>query len=117
MPPAEKLHVLFVCTMNQWRSPTAEYLYRNDPRLAVRSAGLSPTARHVLSAKDIAWADLIFVMERTHARRLADQFPDHPQIINLDVPNDLPYMDPELQKILRAGIDSELEIFFNSSSA
>ncbi len=113
MPPAEKLRVLFVCTMNQWRSPTAEHLYRNDPRLAVRSVGLSPTARHVLSAKDIAWADLIFVMERTHARRLAERFPEHPPIINLDIPTDLPYMDPELQKLLRASIDSELDAHFS----
>lgn len=100
--------------MNQWRSPTAEYLYRNDPRLEVRSAGLSNSARHVLSAKDIAWADLIFVMEREHQRRLVERFPSHPPITNLDISEDFHYMDPELQRLLRTSIDSELNSYLAS---
>jgi predicted protein tyrosine phosphatase len=38
-----------VCSKNQWRSPTAEALYRKHPSLAVRSAGTSSSARHQLS--------------------------------------------------------------------
>jgi len=36
----DKRNVLFVCTANQQRRPTAEELYRNDRRFTVRSAGL-----------------------------------------------------------------------------
>ena len=60
--------ILFLCGRNQWRSPTAEALYRNDPRVEVRSAGLSPEARRRVTARDLAWADLVLTMERSHAR-------------------------------------------------
>lgn len=33
---ADRLKVLFVCSRNQWRSPTAEAMYRDDSRLSVR---------------------------------------------------------------------------------
>ena len=58
-----KPHILFVCGRNRWRSPTAERLYRSDPRLEARSAGVSDKSQHRISAADIAWADLILVME------------------------------------------------------
>ncbi|MBL9174848.1 MAG: hypothetical protein JNL10_15025, partial [Verrucomicrobiales bacterium] len=59
-----RLRVLFVCSMNQWRSPTAEALYRNDARLEVRSAGVRIGARRRITQEDLEWADWIFVMER-----------------------------------------------------
>ncbi|MFK7789851.1 MAG: phosphotyrosine protein phosphatase, partial [Phycisphaeraceae bacterium] len=40
------MNMLFICSKNQWRSPTAEQIYRSDPRLNVRSAGTSSSARH-----------------------------------------------------------------------
>jgi hypothetical protein len=42
----EKLKVLFICSRNQWRSPTAEQLWRRHPKVSTRSAGTSPNARH-----------------------------------------------------------------------
>jgi predicted protein tyrosine phosphatase len=65
--PNVKHHVLFVCGRNQWRSPTAERLYRADPRVEVRSAGVSPKSRHQISRSDIEWADLILVMEGNYS--------------------------------------------------
>ncbi len=62
----EPLNVLFVCSRNQWRSPTAEKLWRNHPGLRVRSAGTSPNARRHVSASDLHWADAIVVMEGKH---------------------------------------------------
>ena len=70
------LKLLFLCSRNQWRSPTAEALYQNDPRVEVQSAGLSPSARRRVTEKLLLWADLILVMETEHKRRLADRFPD-----------------------------------------
>lgn len=57
-----RLNVLFVCSRNQWRSPTAEQVFRRHPALNVRSGGTSPNARHTVSAQDIQWADVILVM-------------------------------------------------------
>lgn len=49
----EKRNVLFICSKNQWRSPTAEAVWRKHPQLSVRSAGTSSTARHKITVEDI----------------------------------------------------------------
>lgn len=71
---AERLNVLFICSRNQWRSPTAERVWSNHPALAVRSAGTSPNARHHVSEQDIRWAEAIFVMEEKHKSRLLAKY-------------------------------------------
>ena len=58
------MNILYVCSRNQWRSPTGELVYRKTPGVTVCSAGTSPRARRTVSAKDITWADRIFVMEQ-----------------------------------------------------
>lgn len=68
------LNILFVCSRNQWRSPTAERLFRSHPRVSVRSAGTSPNARKHVSVEDVQWADLILVMEEKHKSRLIAEF-------------------------------------------
>lgn len=55
---------LFVCSRNQWRSPTAEKVFKQKGYSA-RSAGTSPNAKNTISVADINWADLIFVMEKS----------------------------------------------------
>ena len=54
-----RLNVLFVCSRNQWRSPTAEQVFRRHPALNVRSGGTSPNARHTVSGQDIQCVDVI----------------------------------------------------------
>jgi predicted protein tyrosine phosphatase len=93
------MHILFVCSRNQWRSPTAEAIYRDRPCLQVRSAGTEPSARIRLSTKTILWADLIFVMEKRHKLRMLENFPEEmagKQVVVLDIPDEYQYMDPEL---------------------
>lgn len=64
------MNILFVCSRNQWRSPTAEAIYKNNPTVNVKSAGTEPSARIKLTAKNIAWAGVfIFVMEKRHERK------------------------------------------------
>jgi predicted protein tyrosine phosphatase len=96
--------VLFVCSRNQWRSPTAEAIYRNDSRIDARSAGVSTSAKRRVTAKLLQWADLILVMEPDHKRRLLSQFADlGPELCIrvLDIPDDYAFMDPELMELLR----------------
>ena len=113
MPTGPRLKVLFVCSRNRWRSPTAERLYRDDARLEVRSAGLRPDANRRLSESDLTWADLVFVMEREHRTLVRERYASVavPVIIVLDVPDEYQYMDPALQEALRSAIDPELERF------
>lgn len=103
--------ILVLCAKNQWRSPTAEQLYRKDPRCEVRSAGVSQQARRRVSANDLAWADLVLVMEKNHRAKLQRLFPDEAQDVEiqvLDIPDDYQYMDPELVDMLRDHIESLL---------
>ena len=105
-----RLRILFICAMNLKRSPTAERVYRNDPRLEVRSAGVRPAAKRRVTEDDLRWADIVFVMEREHKRRLREQFVglELPRIDVLEIPHDFEYMDPALQEILRLTLDPEI---------
>jgi predicted protein tyrosine phosphatase len=102
-----KLKVLFICSRNQWRSPTAEKVWRSHPRLSVRSAGTSSNARRHVSPEDIAWADVVFVMEEKHKSRLVAAYArllEHKPIHVLDIPDEYKYMDPELVEELQRSV-------------
>ncbi len=111
----DRPNVLFVCSRNQWRSPTAERIFRNDARIAVRSAGVSDKAVRRVTNPDIDWADVIFVMESEHRSRLKQAFGNqlHGTTIRcLDIPDDYQFMDPELIDLLEDAIIRHLEDLF-----
>ncbi|RYE52536.1 MAG: protein tyrosine phosphatase [Sphingobacteriales bacterium] len=91
--------LLFVCSRNKWRSLTAETIFKKRPGLLVKSAGTERSARIVVTAKMIIWADIIFVMERRHKEKLLHKFPQetaHATLITLDIPDTYRFMEPEL---------------------
>lgn len=106
-PSHGPMNLLFVCSRNQWRSPTAEQVWRKHPGLSVRSGGTSRNARHPVSEADILWADAVCVMEDKHAAQLKASFRELLQgkpIHVLDIPDDYRYMDPELVELVRSGV-------------
>ena len=109
--PNVKPHILFVCGRNRWRSPTAERLYRADPRLDVRSAGVSPKSRHQISRADIEWADLILVMEADYGTLVRGQFRQMalPPIKSLDIPDEYEFMDEELMAAIKSGAEDYID--------
>lgn len=102
-----RIKLLFICSRNQWRSPTAENIWRRHPQVSARSAGTSPNARHPVSEDDVRWADVIFVMEEKHKSRLMASFRDvidaRPVHV-LDIPDDYKYMDPALVEELQSSV-------------
>ena len=114
-----QLKVLFVCALNKWRSPTAEALYKNDPRLEVRSAGVRSAAKRRLTAEDLEWTDVVFAMEQEHKAFILEEFRglDLPPIIVLDISDDFGYMDTRLQEVMRASIDPELEVLISKEES
>ncbi|WP_266168692.1 low molecular weight protein tyrosine phosphatase family protein [Dyella subtropica] len=95
--------VLFLCSRNRLRSPTAEQVFRTWPQLEVDSAGLSPDADTLLSADQLAWADLILVMESAHRRRLQSRFGGQlkgKRVVVLGIPDDYDFMQAELIELL-----------------
>lgn len=106
------MNILFICSRNQWRSPTAETVFRRYPGVNVRSAGTSPNARRTVSEADIRWADKIFVMEQKHKNRLKAVFPralQHKPLAVLDIPDDYGYMDAELVALLEQSVIPYIE--------
>jgi len=105
------LNILFICSRNQWRSPTAEEIYKNRQDLSVRSAGTENSARIKLNSKTVSWADIIFVMEKKHKERIINKFEiqieDKPIII-LDIPDEYAFMDSELREDIKTKVDSHL---------
>lgn len=109
----DQLNVLFICSRNQWRSPTAEKVWRNHPLLCVRSAGTSSNARHHVSEDDLQWAEVIFVMEDKHKSRLVAEYGrvvEFKPIYVLDIPDEYKYMDPELIAELERSVGGILGI-------
>jgi predicted protein tyrosine phosphatase len=106
-----KPRILFVCGRNKWRSPTAERIYRNDPRIDVRSAGMSDKSPHAISNSDLEWADLILVMEARYKGRLFGLFRDLdlPPIESLDIPDEYEYMDEDLVELIKSGVEHHIK--------
>jgi predicted protein tyrosine phosphatase len=108
MLQTEILNVLFVCTMNKWRSPTAEKIYAKHPLLECRSAGTSSKAKHPITVGDIRWADMIIVMEDKHSDRIMADFRDelrYKEIHVLGFEDRFKFMDPDLIEELRSALD------------
>ena len=72
------MRVLFVCTANLDRSPTAEAVARElfPGTHETRSAGTSPSAVRPLGDEDMAWAELVVVMEERHRAVITARWPE-----------------------------------------
>ncbi|PLK45542.1 low molecular weight protein tyrosine phosphatase family protein [Emticicia sp. TH156] len=101
------MNLLFVCSRNQWRSPTAEAIFKNYAGHKAKSAGTEPSARIKINEKLLLWADIIFVMEKKHCIRIQEKFPyivhDKPMIV-LDIPDEFQFMDEELVLSLKKAV-------------
>jgi predicted protein tyrosine phosphatase len=103
--------VLFVCGRNKLRSPTAEQIFSSYPGIEVASAGLNDDSATTVSAELLEWADVIFVMEKTHRSKLSRRYGKYmkkQRIICLDIPDKFEYMDEELVRLLKAAVSAHL---------
>src|SRR4051812_36691429 len=103
--------LLFVCSRNKIRSLTAEKLFEGFPAYQVRSVGTQPDARIVITEGHIGWADVIFVMEKSHLARIRQKYPEAlrgKRVITLGIPDDFVYMQPELCDELRGCLERHL---------
>ena len=106
--------LLFICSQNRLRSPTAERVFSQDQRLDVRSAGLDKDAINSISSDDLEWADIIFVMEKSHKNRLSKKYKENlrgKRVINLNIPDEYECMDPILIQLLKISVPKHLGTF------
>ncbi|MEO0558173.1 MAG: phosphotyrosine protein phosphatase [Bacteroidota bacterium] len=98
------VRVLFVCSRNRLRSPTAEAVFASAPGVEALSAGTAPDAEERVSLDLVEWADLIVAMEARHRRQLVNTFGSElrdTRTVALGIPDDYGFMDPALVDLLR----------------
>jgi len=104
--------VLFVCTANLQRSPTAEDLFQGwEGVWEAKSAGTVPDPqRKLLTQELVDWADLIIVMESGHSEYITSHFHVSPdKILVLNIRDKYFRDDPELVSELRRKVPPILQ--------
>jgi predicted protein tyrosine phosphatase len=118
------VNILFVCTKNLSRSTTAEMIYKEHSDLNVKSAGTEPSTGEEqtagseqssateLTAENINWADLIFVMEEKHKQTMIERFPieiEQKKIVVLDIQDKYKFMDDELIQEIKTKVSKYID--------
>ncbi len=106
------MRILFVCTANKLRSPTAEDVFAGFQGIEAISAGTDSEAPRPLTKDLVASADMIFAMEPHHRERIRRKFKQRPadsRIITLHIPDEYERGDPELIALLKDKVTPRLE--------
>lgn len=96
--------ILFICSQNRLRSPTAEQIFSTYPEIEVASAGLNNDAIVPLSPDLLEWANIIFVMEKSHLNKLRKKFKIYiktQKIVCLNIPDEYAFMSSDLVMLLK----------------
>jgi predicted protein tyrosine phosphatase len=103
--------VLFICSQNRLRSPTAEQVFSSYAGIECASAGLNHDAENPVTPELLEWADIVFVMEKSHRNKLTSKFKQHlgsARLVCLDIPDDYEFMDPILVRLLKSKVARHL---------
>ena len=99
------LRILFVCSQNTLRSPTAEQVFAGHPGTECASAGTNNDAETPLTAELVEWTQVIVAMEKQHRTKVSKRFRKHlvgKRIVCLDIPDDDAFMQAELVGLLES---------------
>lgn len=103
--------ILFVCSENRLRSPTAEAVFSRYEGIEAIGAGTNRDAVTPVSSDLIEWADVILVMEQSHKAKIMSRFQEavrDKKIGVLDIPDVYNYMDPLLIQLLESRVPGVL---------
>jgi predicted protein tyrosine phosphatase len=93
------------------RSVTAENVFSQWPGVEAASAGTNDDAECPVSADLVEWAEIIFVMEARHRRRMHEKFGSllrDKKMVVLGIPDEYELMDPELVALFEAKVPAYL---------
>lgn len=107
------MNLLFVCSENKLRSPTGEEVFSAYDGINAIGAGTNKDADTPVSGDLIEWADIIFVMEKSHRNKLSKKFRDllkDKRLICLDIPDNYDRMDPVLVRLLENKVSRHVRL-------
>jgi predicted protein tyrosine phosphatase len=95
--------VLFICGKNRCRSPTAEVVIGRLPGVQADSAGVRKDADVVVSREQVAWAELVVLMENRYRKPLQNLVGNalrDCRVVSVDIRDDYEFMDEALVALL-----------------
>lgn len=92
------MKLLFVCTKNKLRSPTAEHHFSQFDGIRALSAGTAKDADTRLTEEIVRWVDTIFCMEAAHVSKIRARFGTAftAKVVCLNIPDRYGYLDEKL---------------------
>lgn len=107
------MNLLFVCSENRLRSPTAEAVFSKYPGIHAIGAGTNKDAETTVSSDLIEWADVVFVMEKSHRNIISKKYKallQGKRLVCLDIPDNYERMQPELIQLLESRVPRSIRI-------
>lgn len=105
--------LLFVCSENRFRSPTAEAVFSDHRAIEAIGVGTNTDAATPISGDLVEWADIILVMEKIHKKKISQKFRallKEKRLMVLDIPDHSEYMQPELIQLLKSKVTKILRL-------
>jgi predicted protein tyrosine phosphatase len=99
--------LLFVCSENRLRSPTAEAVFSKYDGIEAIGCGTNSDAETTLSGDLVEWADVVLVMQKSHRNKVSKKFKElltGKRLVCLDIPDNYDCMQPELIRLLEAKV-------------
>lgn len=112
------MNLLFICSENRLRSPTAENVFSAYPGIRAIGAGTGVNARTPVSRDLIEWADIVLVMEKRHQDEVARKYKDvlkEKLLVCLDIPDHYEFMQPELITLLKERVPRYVRLSFGEA--
>ena len=101
------MRILFVCSENRLRSPTAAAVFSEFEGVDAISAGTNKDCECPVSGDLIEWADVVLVMEKSHRNKISKRYRNllrGKKLAVLDIPDVFEFMDPMLIALLKARV-------------
>jgi len=105
--------LLFVCSENRLRSPTAEAVFSEYEGVEAIGAGTNADSETPVSGDLIEWADIILVMEKAHKTKISQKFQallKGKKLVLLNIPDKYVSMQTELIQVLKAKVAKVLRL-------
>lgn len=107
------MNLLFVCSENRLRSPTGEEVFSKYEGINAIGAGTNSDAETPVTGDLIEWANIIFVMEKTHRNKVSKKFKEllkGKKLVCLDIPDNYDRMDPVLVRLLENKVSRHVRL-------